>query len=261
MDWSKIKTIFILTFLVLNVYLLYEYFSLTSQEREVIPKNSLEERLKEDNITIKPSPPKEEMRGQLLSAQPKVFTETELKSQKLEDQKSLDGAVILDKDETFKISNNFDPKELDEFIKENILYGDQYRFWEKRDSTITYYQVYGDQVFYQNKNAQLTFYLNEENEIVSYSQTMLGNIEKIGEETKLISPISAIEILIKNGKISPDSEITDYELGYHTYVDISTTQVLTPAWRIVINGEENLFVHGIAGDILELNKEETKTVE
>ncbi|MDQ0271934.1 two-component system regulatory protein YycI [Cytobacillus purgationiresistens] len=273
MDWSKIKTIFIITFLVLNVYLMYEYFNIKgmSQERELFTRESIDERLKADDITISSRPlPKEELRGQYISAKPKVFKEEDLDNPKLDGQDIILGKEMtsfLDSDKPLKISNKFESAELDDFIKNHILFGDEYRFWEKRGNTITYYQKFGDKLIYQNKNGKLTFLLNEDNKIVSYTQTYLEDIEEYADDRKLIQPIKAIEILYENHYLLPQSEITDYELGYHTYVDTSTSQtsisqVLTPAWRFEINGgEENLFVHGLEGQILELNKEETKKVE
>ncbi|MBD7939735.1 MULTISPECIES: two-component system regulatory protein YycI [Cytobacillus] len=268
MDWSKIKTIFILTFLVLNVYLLYEYFNVVQakeQETEFPLSSTLEEKLKDDNISYDADIfTTEEVSGQLLRATPKEFEKDELKSLNGEDIK-VDGGVeyIFDVNKPLmKVSEDFDPKELESFIQSQVLYGNEYRFWEKKGNTITYYQTYQEKIIYQNKNAELTFFLNENNEIVSYTQTYLEAIEPIEDDQKLIKPPSeALSSLYNSGKIPPGSKVSEPELGLHTYVDMSNLQVLTPAWRFVIDGEYSLYVHGFELNVLELNKNENKTME
>ena len=51
MDWSKIKTIFILTFLILDVYLLYQFMKIRDANKyEFITEASFEDKLKADEI-------------------------------------------------------------------------------------------------------------------------------------------------------------------------------------------------------------------
>ena len=175
-----------------------------------------------------------------------------------------DGTVLNSAlDESYKISEKFDPSELNTFIKNKVLYGDQYRFWEKskNGNTLTYYQQFEDKMFYMNINGALTFYLNDENEIVSYKQTMLEEIEEMQEGEKVIQPLKAIETLYNNGSLEPKSKITNLELGYFTHVPLSSSLVLTPAWRFVINDEENLFVDAFKGEIIQLTNEENEAME
>jgi regulatory protein YycI of two-component signal transduction system YycFG len=270
MDWSKIKTIFILTFLVLDIYLMYEFFKLKdASQYEPMTQASFEKRLKTDEIEFDVDLPKNNPKDRYLSAKPMVFDIEEMEEAKKSNLKGQDITVtegtVLNSvlDEPYKISEKFNPSELNSFIKNKVLYGDQYRFWEKskNSNTLTYYQQFEDKMFYMNLNGELTFYLNEENEIVSYKQTMLEEIEEMQESEKVIQPIKAIETLSENGSLQPKSKITNVELGYFTLVHSSSSLVLTPAWRFVINGEENLFVHAFEGQIIQLTNEEKKIVE
>lgn len=263
-DWSKIKTIFILTFLVLDIYLMYEFFKLTdSSQYEYSTETSIEKRLKADEIEYV-ALPKNHQKDVYLSAKPKNFNDEEvlgaakLKGQTINVNEGTNIVSSLNK--SVQLSDKFDIAEINTFVKNNILYGDQYRFWKKKENEITYYQQYGDKVFYKNTSGELTLYLNDENNIVSYKQTYLENIEKLDEE-KIIQPIKAIETLYDNGVLKPKSKITKVELGYFTFDHTSTSQVLTPAWRFEINGEENLFVQAFEGQIIQLNDEENKLVE
>lgn len=265
MDWSKIKTIFILTFLVLDIYLMYEFFKLKdSSQLEYIAEPSFDKRLKADEIEYNELP-KNFQKDNYLSAKPKNFTnddsidDPKLKGQQVTVNDGLVLTATLDK--PYELNDKMDVSEINSFVKNHVIYGDQYRFWGKNENKITYYQQFKDKVFYKNISGELTIWLSPENDIVSYQQTILENIEELSEKEKIIQPKKAIETLYKNGSLKPKSKISKVELGYVTFVHTGTSQVLTPAWRFVINDEDNLFVHAIEGQIMQLNNEEKKIVE
>ncbi|MBY0123624.1 two-component system regulatory protein YycI [Bacillus sp. S/N-304-OC-R1] len=266
MDWSRIKTIFILTFLVLDIYLMYEFFKLKdSSQYEYSTETSFEKRLKADEIEYVELP-KNYVKDRYLSAKPKNFTNEDieaLKKTKLKGQGQVNSGTVLSfvLDKPYDLNDKFEIADINSFVKNNILFGDQYRFWKKEENAITYYQQFDNKVFYHNMSGELTILLNEENDIVSYKQTMLEDIEELSEEEKIIQPLKAIETLYENGSLRPKSKITNVELGYFTFVQTSTSQVLTPAWRFVINGNEDLFVHAFEGQIIQLNNEEKNIVE
>jgi len=266
-DWSKIKTIFILTFLVLDIYLMYEFFKVKdSSQYEYVTETSFEKRLIADEIQFGELP-KNHLKDMYLSAKPKNFNSEvseELKVSILKGQKvKVNDGTVLESvlDEPYEVGEKGDLAELNTFIKNNVLYGDHYRFWKKEGNVAIYYQQFRDKVFYKNASGELTIYFNDENDIVSYRQTLLAEIEELSEEEKIIQPMKAIETLYKNGSLRPKSKITNVELGYFTFVDTSTSQVLTPAWRFVINDEENIFVHAFEGQIIQLNNEKKNKVE
>ena len=90
MDWSKIKTIFILTFLVLDIYLMYEFFKLKeASEFEPVAQASLEKQLKSAEITFESPLPKSNPKDRYLRAKPVEFeieNLEDLKDTKLEGQ-------------------------------------------------------------------------------------------------------------------------------------------------------------------------------
>lgn len=263
MDWSRIKTIFILTFLVLNIYLVYQFLNTRNEAQyEILKEASFEEKLKNDDIRYEELP--ETTKEKYISVKPRVFTSEDLAKEKLQvvtigDGTSLQGEV----EKPFKLSNKFDPIEFAAYVKTNILYGDQYHFWEKDDEakTITYFQQYKNKTFYYNNNAKLTFYFNEKNEVISYRQTYLDVIDEISDEEEVLTPLRAMETLYKKGLLKPKSKITKIELGYSTLVDLTANQVLTPTWMIVADGEVNLFVHAFEGHVIPLNNEENIITE
>jgi len=203
LDWSRIKTIFIIAFLILDLFLLSQ---LTTKHKtnqfELKSNTTLEENLKTDGI-VYDELPKEAIRDQYMSANTKIFTEeeiAELKSTGMQHVYTEDGTVIHAKLTTpIVIDEKQDSSELIHFIGENIFQGEQYGFWnlDQEAGTITYYQKFNDKLLFMNRSAHLIFYLNEENEVESYEQTMLETIAPINEPEEVLPAIRAIEALYK----------------------------------------------------------------
>ena len=83
----------------------------------------------------------------------------------------------------------------------------------------------------------------------SYTQSYLEDIQELSNPEKIIQPIKAIEILYKNGELPSNSKITDPELGYYTFTELSdTTQVLNPAWCFIVEGKGKLYVSAFEGE-------------
>lgn len=270
LDWSKIKTIFIAAFLILNIYLFSEFYKIykSSESLDYLSETSFENKLKTEEITYTDLP-KNIKKEKYITATPKKFTKDEL--EKIADT-TLKGQAITIKNETileseldnpFPLKTDFSPDELTPVLKNNIYQGDQYRYWDvnEQEKTITFYQHYKEKVLYKNLNGELIFFLNDANEIVGYTQTILENFEEYSEDENILQPLKGIETLYENGELTFGSKITEVELGYYTLVHLTSSQVLTPVWRFVVNGEENLFVNAIEGQIIQLNNEDKKIVE
>lgn len=264
MDWSRIKTIFILTFLVLDIYLVYQFMNTRdATQYEILKEATLEEKLRNDDITYGELPDTKK-KEQYLSVRAKVFTSEETEKVKGQSVSLGDGTSIEAKlEKPFKLTSKFQPAELSDFIKTNIFAGEQYKFWSKNDETgtITYYQEHDSKTFYYNSNAKLTFFFNEDNEVTSYKQTYLEIIDELSDAEELLPPLRALETLYKKGLIKPKSEITDFKLGYSTLVSLTASHVVTPTWRIEVNDKENLFVHAIEGRVIPLSDGENKITE
>ncbi|CAM4101085.1 two-component system regulatory protein YycI [Mesobacillus thioparans] len=264
MDWSRIKTIFILTFLVLDIYLVYQFMNTRDAAQYEIPREApLEEKLKNDDISYGELP-EAKNKEQYLSVRAKVFTTEETEKVKGQSISLGDGTSIEAKlEKPLKLTSKFQPAELSAFIKANIFAGEQYKFWSKNDEagTITYYQEYDNKTFYYNSNAKLTFYFNEDLEVTSYKQTYLEIIDELSDAEDLLPPLRALETLYKKGLLKPKSKITDIELGYSTLVSLTSSHVVTPTWRVEVNGKENLFVHAFEGRVIPLTDGENITTE
>ena len=150
MDWSKIKNIFIISFLILDLYLIYEFVKvIDSNEVDVKTEieSSIETRLKAEGIEYGPLPDTYVEDFTLKATNPKIFTIEDTQKSILSNQmvtinRNTELVSILK--EPLPITEKFGPTELNKFIKENVLYGDQYRFWKKSSdgSSIIYTQQY-----------------------------------------------------------------------------------------------------------------------
>ncbi|MEH7414032.1 two-component system regulatory protein YycI [Neobacillus drentensis] len=265
MDWSKIKTIFIITFLILDVYLLFQFMKIRDANKyEVITETSIEDKLKADEIKYVELP-KTPIKDQYLSAKPKTFTKADMA--KLKDQRATNvepsSTLVVTLDNPIQLGSKFQPADLASFLKEDILYGDHYQFWEKDDKkhTITYFQQYESYPLYENINGMITFTVNEDNQITSYQQTYLEEVQKLTAKEELLPPLKAIETLHQKGILKPKSKITKIELGYSTLIQLAASQALAPTWRIVVNDKESLFVNAFEGQIIEFNSKENSKVE
>ena len=264
MDWSRIKTIFIVSFLILDIYLAYQFINIrTEANYEFITEASIEEKLKNDDIKYA-NLPQELVKEHYVSARQKIFTPEELTANQTLKMGTNEGAIITGVLKTpVKLAGKFSPEEFLASVQDQVQYGDQYTFWKKDDAsrTITYHQRACGKTMYNNMNARLVFHYNEEDEVESFEQSYLVDIQELSEEQEILSPLGAIETLYNKGLLKPKTEITKVELGYSTLAQLTASQVLAPTWRVVVNGEQNLFVHAFEGQVIELETNENDTTE
>ncbi len=268
MDWSKIKTIFIVAFLLLDFYLIYEYTQLKKDNEQFEteePETPISKTLALDGIKYDEDKfPTNVEKGQYLTAKSMTFSDEDveglekdrLSGQSIRVQDSTMLQSILEK--PIKLSGDFKKEELADYIKNNILNGDQYVFWEKKDNTITYYQQYNGKTLYHNLKGELTFLVNEENNIVSYNQTYLQDIKEFDEKETLVKPLEAIYALYKNAYLEMGTYISNVELGYYSQQNAPSVQLLAPTWKITLKGQKNLYVNALNGEIIKPGMEETK---
>lgn len=259
MDWSKTKSIFIMVFFVLDIFLLYQFLEKKDHYQfEYITEATIEDHLQEDNITYVGLP--KQSKEQLLTAKSKTFKKEDIVN--LHDQK----VKVVDKmklvgtfDKPISISKDIQSSEVEKLVENYILFGSDYHYWnyDEKNREITFYQTWDKKMFYNNSKGKVTLFVNEENKVVSYVQTYLEDIEKFNKEKDLVTPIKALEALYMNGDIEPNSKITKVDLGYYNSLQTtSSTHLLVPVWRVVVNDKLDLFVNAFDGGVIELNTEE-----
>lgn len=263
MDWSKSKSIFIFVFLILDIFLYSLYLNrLTeAQKVEVLGEKTIEARLNDDNITFNTLPIVET--APYLSGSVKRFEEDDIN---LFNDQSVsvenDSKLVVTLQEPIAIKNINNPTSYAEFIQAYVFDGTSYTLWDidENNRTATFFQRVNDRTIYYNINGMVKVYLNSDNEIYMYEQTLLEDFE-VYEEENLLTPIQIIQILYSRGLLKPDSQITQVKLGYSTLVQLTQTQVFVPTWEIKVttadDEEEEYFANAIEGQVIDVKLDQT----
>lgn len=260
MKWGQIKTIFIVSFLILNIFLLQQLLDKINRTNyETLAQHeSLEERLAADEITIGELPERGK-KETYVSAKRYSFTLNDLESltEQLNNQK-----IVLTNNSEIIIAKFVEPLEMDleknfnasiELIKSQVIFGDQYQLWHyyPNDQMILFFQEQNDHTVYFNESGLLAVMLNDEGDAIQYSQTILTDVTPQSEEQTVIDPINAIEVLYNNNNLIQKDQITEMKIGYHTLVPLDGgLQVFAPTWKIEVNGERNYFVNAMEAQLI-----------
>lgn len=259
MDWSRTKTIFILIFLVLDLFLAFQIIEKrTTAELEYITESTIEEQLEADEITYA-NLPNEVDRESYISGVRKKFIPSDFLKLKNQTVSNITEEWITSK---FTKSISLPEKNVEaflrDFLKENVYSGNSYVYWgrDKKANKLLFFQTYRGRPLFLNEQAMLSIKLNKANEIVSYEQTMLTGIKEITEEgskQEILPPLKAIENLYYNDYLTSGGHITKVELGYYKNVPISgDVQIFVPTWHVVLDHDHNFFVNAIDGQIFQL---------
>lgn len=260
MDWSRTKTIFILTFLILNLFLVYQLLEKQQDSKlDLINESTIEEKLAAEDITIQPAIPKMTIKKPYLNGKSKYFTPEDFKG--LTDQKIVirNEKVYSTFEKTVKmpgeLSADSEQAVLQQFLKDKVLDGDSYVFWDEYEGEngkwLLFFQKYGGDTLYFNKNGMLLVQLDEQNNMLGYIQTYLEDIENMKtNDEELLTAMKAIENLYIQNELSSGSKISKMELGYYSLVPLTKdAQVLVPTWRILVGKDKEYFVNAMEGQI------------
>ncbi|MFN7252002.1 MAG: two-component system regulatory protein YycI [Anaerobacillus sp.] len=261
MDWSRAKSIFIITFLLLNLFLGYQL----NEKRDasnisVLLEATLHERLSEMNIAIAVELIEEQITGTYISGSSDLSLETTIDSENPTQQlvEAGDEFVTVELKEPFPLiynEHNSISVQAQEFIRQQIVNGDEYRFshFDEELKQIYFYQTYeGKKVDnYESGRFPLLLQLDKKSQVISYEQNYLTiqPIHPQGKEQEVITSIKAIEKLFNEQLIPPDSEINKVELSYFSFFNpLGEVQVFAPMWNIGVN-EQVYYVNAIDGAI------------
>lgn len=250
MNWSRTKSIFIVAFLVLNVFLGYQLWEKRTGNYEVanITENSVEDLLTIWDIEID---------VELSNDQPEM---SQLSAQFLMnvDQLEINGQLDLRVDE-HQIIVRLSPPVLwsegqdiqplyEEKLQHLVLYGEQYQFDRVTDTNLIFLQQVNNYPVFVGR---LQFDRSAE-KIEGYKQVYY-HVVNSGTPQPVISSFSSLRSLIDNQLIEPGSTVRDVQLGYYGQVYEVEIQVLTPVWRVIVDEQEQtkvFYVNAITGAIV-----------
>ncbi|MBC1457274.1 two-component system regulatory protein YycI [Listeria newyorkensis] len=260
MDWKKTETIFIIAFLILDIFLLVLFIdSRMSSSPTPLVSQTLEEKLKSENITYGKIPSNPE-KGSYLTTEPIAFTQkdiNDLKGQKIS-VLNADQRIYSVLTKPVKIDPDKYGADLMPFLKSDVFEGDRYTYWgydaENREMTFNQ-KIDGRPVLF-NTNGQIVFTLNKDNEVVSYRQTMLGDTQMFDEKDDVISGTDALEILHQHGDLQQNSKIVNTTLGYYNLVSLPSSDVYLPVWAFEVKHDKQttfFLVNGLEGSVINTN--------
>lgn len=269
MDWNKTKTIFIVVFAILNVFLYSLYINQYAevQDVRVLGETSIEESLKQENISYieLPDYPKE---LSYVSADTAPFTKEELDQLKKQNYSISDETMLYSTlNEPKKVKNSKGDYQFKEFLTEYVLYGDEYLLWEvvEENQFAVFFQKVDDYPIYFNDNAMLIVYWDADGYITNYEQQRFGEFEYFNKKKDILSPRDVINTLYFRDYLKKDSKVTRISLGYSTLITLTKTQVFAPTWRIRVelkNGDyEDHFINAIEGKMVEFQNEQDDDVD
>ncbi|WP_429757470.1 two-component system regulatory protein YycI [Bacillus sp. S14(2024)] len=261
MDWNRIKTIFIVTFFILDLFLVFQFVQKQdSDQLDYMTETNIEEQLKADKITSEDLP-KEPTKDTYIMAKNKSFSNEDIHSLKNQTVFLQDSNTIVSKlKEPFWNAKATTSDNYSEFLRSYVIDGQKYSAAGKAEgSKVYFFQKYKDKPLFYNQHGMIVAELNEKKEIISYTQTMLYEFKEMGDQNKeldIISARNALETLYTKIELKQGSHIKGAKLGYATVVAPSSSniQVLVPTWNLYTD-KLDYFVNAIEGQIIKLGKE------
>lgn len=264
MQWGHIKTLFILSFLLLNIYLVIQFAEKQNAADMTVLDNSestIEEQLESENITVEAAIETELTEASYTEVSLKRLTDEDLSELgRLDDQTSAvinNNFIVSAFDEPIPLHPPYTAESLSNEVKNHILYPEEYEFWgwDTDLNVLVFFQHRQERPIYFNQNGLVLVYLNEENEMTHYTQTILGEGEAQGGAKTLLQPMQAIGSLYNRGNLRPEETVTDVSIGYYARIATEGVQVFAPTWKVTIESkddeERHYFVNAIEGLVFE----------
>ncbi|WP_062052541.1 two-component system regulatory protein YycI [Bacillus sp. JCM 19034] len=254
MDWNRTKTIFIFTFLFLNIFLTWQLIETNNaNQMSLIKEVTIQEKLTENNVTIDAELPEVEILSPLIVGKYISFDEGEIitNGQMVQIEENMLEATL---DEPFLLSEEHFFEDLMQFLSSYVYNGFDYRFggYDSDLQSVFLYQAYDDYTAYTFGDEPLRLYVNDEREVVSYEQRYFEFEEQPYNEPEMLSSLKAIEKLWSDQLIGMNETITDVQLGYYSFFSpAGDVQVFAPMWRVTVEGEVYL-VHAINSSVQHL---------
>lgn len=264
MDWNKTKTIFIVVFSILNIFLYSLYLNQHTEAQNVqtIGKTSIEELMKQENITYNlPQTVKNDF--SYVSAKIKMFSKEELESLLSQSILIVDNTQIESTmNKPITIQNSKGGYDFTDFLTKYVWSGSEYELWDidkKNRSALFFQQADGEPIFYST-NAMLIVHWNEDYEVTQYEQRMLKDFTNFNKKKDLLTQDEAVGSLITRGYVKQDSKILRVIPGYSTRVQLTTeSQVFAPTWNIRVElkdgSVEEYFINAIEGKVIDFQLE------
>jgi len=234
-DWSRAKTVLIISFLMLNILLGYQLWVDISEQLNA-NVNSAE--LPADKVQLM-GQKRISLAANLPAGTPKLSDLTYLlrsdkRSSPKKLEKPVDSALIFDKAALVKALGGQIPD------IENY----EYDLHSDRDGVFVMHRMVDGRPMF---NVKLELQYTSNRKITSFQQDRVEEISH-GEEKQVIGSAKVVVSLIET-YLDEGSVIADIQLGYHGQIFDSEKQVSAPTWRVMLGDGKVYYVHAISGEV------------
>lgn len=265
MDFKKIESIFLITFLFLNIYLLIGFLNRSDLQYASTAPGQVNLIREMEQIGIElPTLNEEDQSVYYVQADRNELLEENI--DQLENQ-----AGSIAQDGTLYTSILSDPIEiegnpddgfteadyarLDAFIESGaVLFGEEYAYlrYDNAENRFVYaQQVEGIPV--ADGTSEISLFYGSDGNIISYQQSYAGPMTMQGSPLEVITDRQAIEILFQNNEISSNSIVRQPILSYQRTLYLEDLSMYGPIWYIPVidsNGERVLRVDAFERSII-----------
>ncbi|MCC5890215.1 MAG: two-component system regulatory protein YycI [Alkalibacterium sp.] len=266
MDFKKIENIFLITFLLLNIYLLISYLNrsdlqyastapdqvnllremeqigielpnLTEEDKQVYYVQADRNNLLEDNV------------DQLENQAGSIAQDGSLYNSILSDPIEIEGTP----EEGF---TDGDFERLDAFMNSSaVLFGEEYTFlrYDEAENRFVYAQEV-DGIPVADGTSEISLFYGSDGNIISYQQSYAGPMTIQGSALDIITDRQAIETLFQNNEISSNSVVGQPILSYQRTLFLEDLSMYGPIWYVPVtdsSGERVLRVDAFERSIIQ----------
>lgn len=256
MNWSRTKSIFIVAFLILNVFLTWELIETNSANQlHLITEATIQERLDLNNVKIDIELPEEDLPGLHVIGRSTPLNDNVIAPLHNQDAMIIDERTIVSiLDEPYDIDPKQFQQDIHSFLSSYIFRGNEYQYgrYDTDARQFLLYQTFEDKTAYTYGDEPLVLQLDDNQRIIGYEQSYYTFEEVEGREREILSSLKAIEILLNEQLIRMNSTVSNVQFGYYSFFSLQhDVQIFAPMWRVVVEGETYL-VNAIEGSVQQL---------
>lgn len=243
MDFRRIEWLFLVAFIVIDIFLFAAFQRDTSGETDTSSNRSSSDttilkEMRADNISFK-APSKKSGEGYYISTSNDSSIKSNLTSLSNQTVRYQSDGTITS---TFKtpitgVNTQHPDKTLDTVVSNStlILNGTDYTYNAKLSSrnTVVYTQEVADGPIY-SRYGEIRFSLTNAGTVTGYTQGYLANVSTLREKTETISERKALIWLYQYNQIPNNTKVVWTKLAYTRYFNLKNSSVYIPTWVVAV---------------------------
>lgn len=246
MNFRRIEWIFLVAFVVLDVFLAYMFVQTSSSTSNTKSTSgttaTIIHEMRDDNISFS-NPSSKENTGYYIAGNNDSGLKAHLSQLSGQATRLLsNGKVSSTLRTTVAVNADHPEKSLDQFIVQstNVIHGTEYVYSEDLSSS-------GDYVYVQKVadgkiltgTGQIHFTVNRNHQLIGYTQGYLNNVKTLREKAVTISEKKALVALYQYNQVSNNSRIVWGKLGYSRLLKLTDSSVYVPTWVFAVRSKNS----------------------